>query len=358
MAITFSIRIGGFEDIENFISDKIQSLLPRDTYDRENDTAAFGMDIPFSERGVNFVAIDLETATEERDSICEIGITIVENSKIKGSRSWLVQPPDNEYDEFNIDIHGITPEQTENSPSFDEVWKEVEPYLDGNVVVAHNTSFDTYVLRDSFLWNEMQFPNFAFFCSYRLAKKVVNNCYSYSLPFVCEALGIDFGKHHRAGDDSKACAELFLKCLELSEATSFSDLQSKYNFRCGRFSPDYFRPQLSSKNGKGGRGIKASEITGDPSKIDEGSYFYGKYVCFTGKCLYGTRKELLQKIADIGGIPTDNVTKRTDILVVGQQDYRIVGESGMSTKQKKAMSLKDDGFPIEIMSEADFLTNI
>mgnify|MGYP002271330952 CR=1 FL=1 len=38
---------------------------------------------------LDFVAIDLETATSHRNSICEIGIAIVKNSKIIESKSWL-----------------------------------------------------------------------------------------------------------------------------------------------------------------------------------------------------------------------------------------------------------------------------
>ena len=167
-------------------------------------------------------------------------------------------------------------------------------------------------------------------------------------------MGVEFGHHHRAEGDSKGCAELFLKLIDLSGATSFANLQESLDFRCGRFSEQYFRPQLSKHKPKS----KVCEIVGDPSKVDEGSYFYGKTVCFTGKCIYGTRTQLQQKIADIGGYPAHNVTKDTDILVVGQQDYRIVGDSGMSGKQKQAMQLKDAGVKIEIMSEQEFLTNI
>lgn len=355
MALEFNITFGDSRPDEAKVL--AEQLLPRKTHDRQSDIEEFKLDSLFSEHGINFVAIDLETATFERDSICEIGITIVENSAIKDSKSWLVRPPHNMYDAFNIEIHGIRPKDTKNAPEFEEVWKEVIPYLNGNVVVAHNTAFDMYVLRDTFLLRKIPFPNFAYFCSYRLATKTVKGCYSYSLPIVCEALGIDFGQHHRAGDDSRACAELFLNCLNLAGASSFADLQSSFEFRCGRFSENYFRPQLSTKNGSLSN-FKVSEIVGDPTKIDEGSYFYGKAVCFTGKCIYGTRRDLLQKIADVGGIPIDSVTKKTDILVVGQQDYRVVGQDGMSSKQKKAMKLKDEGIDIEIMSEADFLTNI
>ena len=63
---------------------------------------------------------------------------------------------------------------------------------------------------------------------------------------------------------------------------------------------------------------------------------------------------MLQKVKDVGGIPMDTVTKDTNVLVVGQQDYRVVGEDGMSSKQKKALKLLEKGNDIEILSETEF----
>lgn len=95
-----------------------------------------------------------------------------------------------------------------------------------------------------------------------------------------------------------------------------------------------------------------------PELIDEGNYFFGKSVCFTGTCQYGVRKQLLQKVKDVGGIPMDKVTNDTDVLVIGQQDYRVVGADGMSSKQKKAFSLLENGHNIEILSETEFIKRI
>ena len=67
---------------------------------------------------------------------------------------------------------------------------------------------------------------------------------------------------------------------------------------------------------------------------------------------------MLQMIKNIGGIPMDSVTKETDVLVVGQQDYRVVGADGMSNKQKKALKFLEKGQNIEILSEAEFLNRI
>ena len=267
----------------------------------------------------------------------------------------MVKPYRNWYDSFNISIHGITPDLTKGSPSFKEVWREVQPYLEDQVVVAHNTAFDMYALKSAFEENGMTYPNFKHFCSYRVARYCFKDTYNYSLPIICEAMGIPFHSHHRAGADAEACAKVFIKSLELSGVADVEELQSKYEFRCGRFADDIFEGQRSVKKSvSAGKSIK--EYIGDSSKIDEDSYFYQKSVCFTGTCKWASRDVLLQTIADIGGFPQKGVNKSTQILVVGQQDYRRVGEDGMSSKQEKAMVLKDAGQDIEVMSEEQFLS--
>lgn len=306
-------------------------------------------------QGLNFVALDLETATWSKSSICEIGIAIVKDSEVVETKSWLVKPYRNWYDSFNISIHGITPEMTKDCPPFKEVWREVQPYLEDQVVVAHNTAFDMYALKYAFEENGMSFPNFRHFCSYRVARYCFKDTYSYSLPIICEAMGIPFSSHHRAGSDAEACAKVFIKSIELSGVGDFEELQSKYEFKCGRFAEDVFEGQKSvKKSAYSGKSIK--EYVGDPSKVDEDSYFYQKSVCFTGTCKWATRDTLLQTIADIGGYPQKGVNKSTQILVVGQQDYRLVGEDGMSSKQEKAIALKEAGQDIEVMSEEQFLS--
>lgn len=303
----------------------------------------------------NFVALDLETANAYRGSICQIGITEVVNGEILPSRSWLVKPKGNNYDDFNIDIHGITPQYTKNSPSFPEVWKEVAPYLEGKLVVAHNTSFDMYALRDAFNDYKMEYPTFDYYCTLRIAGYVVKGCYSYSLDVVLDYLGIDFEGHHKADNDSLGCAKLLLKCLELDGST-LEDLEAKHHFHRGKFAPNTFISHLT--NGVTTKKDLLEGLVEHPELIDEGNYFYGKSVCFTGICQYGVRKDLLQTVKDIGGIPSDSVTAKTDVLVVGQQDYKKVGDSGMSGKQKKALQLLEKGREIEILSEAEFISRI
>lgn len=340
-------KLGDGED-DNWDDDDIEVIDKCDGDDVEQEE-----EIQYSSPiKLSFVAIDLETATSDRSSICQIGITIVNEGQLTETKSWLVQPEGNRYDPMNIWIHGITPDDTRNSPLFPEVWKEVLPFLQNKIVVAHNTSFDMYALKNAFDKYDMEYPTFDYFCSLRIARYTIKGCYSYSLDVVLDHLGLKFGKHHKADDDSRGCALLFLKCLE-SESCSLEELESRYNFHRGMFSPSKFKAQQKNEKPYKYKDVIDSLET-NPDLIDENNYFFGKSVCFTGTCQYGVRKDLLQKIKDIGGIPMDSVNKNTDVLVVGQQDYRVVGSDGMSSKQKKALKLLEQGHDIEILSETEF----
>lgn len=305
---------------------------------------------------INFVALDLETANGEGNGICQVGITEVIDGIIQPSKNWLVQPEGNKYNPINSRIHGIKPEDTEHCPKFPLVWEEVCPFLMDKIVVAHNASSDMTNLRKAFDFYQMGYPTFDYFCTYRIAKYVVRGCEHYSLDELLKYLGIEFWGHHKADEDSLGCAKLLLKCLEI-EGCTLEELETKYNFHRGKFAPNTFVAQTAGKSDKGSNYNPLKNLEEHSGLEDKDSYFYGKNVCFTGQ-LTMSRQDLLQKIKDIGGIPTDKVTKKTDILIVGQQDERKVDETGMSSKHKKALSLMAKGQNIEIFSEQDFLNRI
>ncbi len=250
---------------------------------------------------LNFISLDFETATEDRSSICEVGLTIVESGEVVQSLSWLIRPEGNIYSPFNIEIHGINPEMTEDSPEFAEAWKEIEPYLNGQVVIAHNTAFDMYSLKDALDQNGLEYPTFTYYCSYRISKYVMPELYSYSLDALSRSLEIPCGTRHRAGDDAELCAKVFIYAINRSNIESLSELESRFEFRCGKFEPGTHRPQRSTKESARLRNRKPFGYVGDPAQFDESSYFFGKTVCFTGKCMYGTRDQMCQSLANMGG---------------------------------------------------------
>ncbi len=169
----------------------------------------------YDKSDINFIAIDFETATSKRTSICEVGICVVRNGEITEKRSWLVRPEDNFYHYWNIKVHGIRPQDTENAPDFRQVWEEIErTYLDEfDTFVAHNVPFDRSCLQHSAEFYRIHLPKLNWICSLQTARKV----YSFtcnSLDYLCEQLDIPRGTHHRAGDDAEMCARLYLREIE------------------------------------------------------------------------------------------------------------------------------------------------
>ena len=164
---------------------------------------------------LNFIAIDFETATSKRASVCEICICAVRNGEIIGTHSWLVQPEDNLYSYWNMQCHGICPEDAEDSPSFPEVWEEIERlYLDEfSTLVAHNAPFDRSCLELSAKQYNLHLPELQWQCTLKIARQI----YSFecnTLDYLCKRLYIPEGTHHRVGDDAEMCARLYLREME------------------------------------------------------------------------------------------------------------------------------------------------
>ncbi|WP_332452763.1 3'-5' exonuclease [Chryseobacterium aquaticum] len=163
---------------------------------------------------MDFCAIDFETATHERHSACELGICVVENSKIVSTKTWLIKPPSFPYfNQRNIDVHGILPSDVKDAPTFDEIWYEVQEMMYGSLMIAHNASFDAGVLRSCLDYYGMFKPNLNYLCSIQVAKKSWNYLPKYGLKHLAEHHQIKFN-HHRAGDDAEACARISLLAFE------------------------------------------------------------------------------------------------------------------------------------------------
>lgn len=298
----------------------------------------------------SFVALDIETATGKRSSICEIGITIVKDSKIAESKSWLIQPKDNSYWRRNIEIHGINPEDTQDKPTLADIWEEIKGYIEKKTIIAHNTAFDMYAIADALAENGIPLPDLDYFCSLRIAQKTFS-LLRYSLSPLCASLGISFDQCHRAGSDSEACAKVMLKCLDKLNVSTFNELEEKLKIKRGNYKEGAHCGQKSIAicNGK-----KNYCNTADPKNFDPSNYFYGKVVMFTGKMRRGKRDEMRTLIDNIGGHSVNSFNDSVEVLVEGTQTARNLKEDGKSDKQRKCEEKLAKGGSIEILTEDEF----
>ncbi|MDM8158505.1 exonuclease domain-containing protein [Labilibaculum sp. K2S] len=189
---------------------------------------------------MNFTAIDFETANGQRNSACSLGLVRVENGLIVESKDWLISPPEMYFHPMNVSIHGITEEDVMNKPSFNYIWEEVEDYLHGKMVIAHNASFDVSVLRACLETYNIRFPEFDYLCTVQICRNIWPNMPNHKLNTIAHLFDIPL-RHHDALEDTLACAKIAIKACEVMNMNSLTHLAHELRIAPGKLNPNGYK---------------------------------------------------------------------------------------------------------------------
>ena len=154
----------------------------------------------------DFAAIDFETANNERSSVCAVGVVIVRDGEIVDTFYSLIQPEPNYYSYWCTRVHGLCCDDTDDAPIFPEVWKQIEPLIQGLPLVAHNSRFDEGCLRAVYRTYQMDYPDYIFLDTLRASRRALPHLSNHQLHTVAAALGYDLKNHHHALADAEAAA--------------------------------------------------------------------------------------------------------------------------------------------------------
>jgi DNA polymerase III subunit epsilon len=295
-----------------------------------------------------FIALDFETATASRDSACAVAVAAVEGGRVTKVCRWLIQPPNNDYQGFNIAIHGITPEMTAKSPSMANVWPEVLQWINGRPLVAHYAPFDLSVLRHSLSAAGSDWPELVYYCTCALARRAWPGRLSYRLPDLASECGLTFA-HHDPGADAATAGEIAIACCGVAGTTTLEGASKALGMMPGRLT-------TNSWTANGIARTRLADLMPTVDTIPEGSDFKNRIVVFTGTLSCGlSRPEAAQLVVNSGGAVASSVSRKVNYLVLGMQDAYRVKDGEHSTKMLKAAELRAAGFPIELLAEDDFL---
>ena len=278
-----------------------------------------------------FVAIDVETANPDMASICQVGIARFTDGELTEEWSSLVDPEDY-FDPVNTGIHGIRAGDVEGMPTFPEVAHRLMAFGNGSVWVSH-THFDRVSIGRTL--EKYDLPHFegTWLDSAKVARRAWQEFArgGYGLANVCHSIGHVFD-HHDALEDAKAAGQVLLAAM----AETGLDL------------PAWLKRvrQPIDPSRSAGRTPIARE--GNP----EGE-LYGETLVFTGS-LTIPRREAADLASGIGCKVAASVTKKTTLLVVGDQDISRLAGKKKSSKHTKAEKLIRDGQPVRILRESDF----
>lgn len=282
----------------------------------------------------NYIVVDIETTglSSYFDEIIELAAIKVENGSIVEEFQTLVKPQYIEdVDEFITELTGITPEMLVDAPALKDVLPEFINFVGTNILIGHNTPFDINFIYDNiFKLFQKPFCN-DFIDTMRISRKLFPTERRHRLVDLVERFNISTSASHRALPDAIAthgCYE-HLKQHVVNNNIDIKELFKKYQ-------------------------LHAKDITTDKQEFNEDTPVFGKTFVFTGVLEKMQRKDAMQLVIDMGGICEDRITKKTNFLVLGNNDYCATIKDGKSTKHKKAESYKLKGQEIEIIPEVVF----
>lgn len=280
----------------------------------------------------DYCVLDTETTGRSSyyDEIIEIGILKIRNNEIVDRYSQLIKPEYN-INPFITNLTGITNEMVKDMPSIDSVMNDVLSFIGDDVIIGHNTSFDIRFLNAGF---NIELDN-QYMDTLQFARKLFPELEQHRLIDLTAYLGLSNSAHRSIAD-----------CISTKELyDSIKDTMNKRGVEI---------QDLWAESANGGKGIDIKSIHPTEVEIDEDNFFYNRHVVFTGKLEKMVRKDAMQIVVNLGGILDNSVTKSTNYLILGNNDYNAILKGEKSSKHKKAEKLKLSGQDIEIIDEFTF----
>jgi len=185
-----------------------------------------------------YAALDLETTGLDpgRDRVIEIGAVAFSATAVQSSLERLVDPG-RTVPEQVLRLTGIRPDDLRGAASQQAALKELAAFISGRQAVGHGAALDVDFLAAAGLWD----PDQEIIDTLHIARILLPNSVSHSLPALAIELGLAQPRPHRALDDADATRQLFLRLrdvaggLDESLKQSMLALVAPYGWAVARF---------------------------------------------------------------------------------------------------------------------------
>ena len=162
-----------------------------------------------------YVVFDLETTGAKAPPcrITEIGAYRVKNFEVTDEFHTLVNP-EMPIPPFITSLTGISDEMVRYAPKFGEVADSFLSFIGDAVLVAHNAHFDMGFLNHEVgrVYTDYRVANPSL-CTVQLSRRLLPHIENHKLKTVANHFSIDLIHHHRASDDARATAKIFVNLL-------------------------------------------------------------------------------------------------------------------------------------------------
>lgn len=277
----------------------------------------------------DWALVDVETSglMARRDRVLAIAvITIGPDGEQTGEFSTLLNPG---CDPGPVEVHGLTVEQLQDAPTFDQVAGRIGAMLQDRVLVAHNAQFDYDFLAYEFARARMWLPVSQRLCTLALNRQVDPPTDDMKLGTLAAHYGVPQQRAHDALDDTRVLAGILRASLR--EAARL-DLPLPL-VTCPPRAESQFTPKPP----------KTPCVYRNPGRMTPGGPLrQGMKVAITGETAHA-RAELVGRAVTAGLNLMTSVSRHTSVLVTNEP-------ASDSAKARRALA---EGVPV--IDEQTFL---
>lgn len=161
-----------------------------------------------------FTVFDIETTglSNINDEIIEIGAVKIKEGKIIDTFETFVNPKI-PISSFITKLTGIDESMVKDAPSIEEILPKFLEFSSNSVLVAHNANFDVSFIKSKAKKFNLNVNN-TVLDTLELSRHLYKDLKNYKLDTLAEHLQVKLEHHHRAVDDARATAEIFIKTID------------------------------------------------------------------------------------------------------------------------------------------------
>ncbi len=283
--------------------------------------------------GLNFTAVDFETASFEPASVCAVGLVKVRDGVVAERASWFVQPPTgtsiHDFDPQQMAKHGIGPQDVADAATWEPSLARIQEFAGSDVLVAHDASFSQKILEQASSYSGFTPIPLTWRCSMNLAQRLLD------LPVAgLEAAAVSLGVTGIDHEELSAEAEM-TAWVVLSIAQQF-----------GMSSVDELWPEKTPDNRRNSRLRTADAAYGQQPGPDPAHPLFGQHVAILEEPEKISLREAEELIIEFGGIFENSITPETTMLVLPQDEAR---------SPEAALHYGSEEQQIQLLGEEEFL---
>ena len=185
-----------------------------------------------------YAVVDLEMTglRSTRDRIIELAAVLVQDREITACFDRFVNPH-RVLNSRIVRLTGITDEMVADAPDITEVLPEFLDFIGERTLIGHNLMADFSFLKQNAVNQSLTFER-AGVDTLKIARKVLPEEQGKALDELCAFYQIEHTHAHRAGDDARATAQIFLRLRqEFGEAQPSLFVPKQLNYKAKKQGP-------------------------------------------------------------------------------------------------------------------------